>query len=188
MNSLLIYVFAITIVCAVVSCSKTGPAGPTGPAGATGNTGTAGPAGPKGDTGVANVIYSSWLDAVYQPDTVHNGAVVDTVDWFVDINAPKLTTTILTTGEIKVYVNLGTATQPVVIPMPYFDGFLNINAYYFLNTIELVSTENVSSFTDANNAKRQQVRYILIPGAVHGRYAVDWNNYEAVKKYLGLKD
>ena len=33
------------------------------------------------------------------------------------------------------------------------------------------------------------LRYILIPGGTHARMAkIDWNNYNEVKAYLGLKD
>jgi hypothetical protein len=187
MNSLFTCVVFITILSVIISCSKEGPAGPAGPAGSTGpQVG----AGPKGDTGVANVIYSDWLDVTYKPDTVHNGTVIDTVGFYVDINAPKLSNAILTNGEIKVYLNLRTAAQPQIVPLPYFDpyGGLSINPLFFLQTIELYSNGNVSTFTSAGS-KYQQCRYILIPGGVHGSIApVDWNNYEAVKKYLGLSD
>ncbi|QEC50961.1 collagen-like protein [Anseongella ginsenosidimutans] len=49
----------------------TGNTGPRGAAGATGPRGAAGPAGPKGDKGdkgdpgTANVIYSEWMDPVW---------------------------------------------------------------------------------------------------------------------------
>lgn len=36
--------------------------------------------------------------------------------------------------------------------------------------------------------KNRQYRYVLIPGGAAVRRNVDWNNYEAVKTYLGLKD
>ncbi len=185
-NSLFYYVLIITIVVAVVSCSKTGP---TGPAGAVGPAGNTGPAGPKGDTGIANVIYSDWLDLTMLPETTHTGVVIDTVGWYQDINAPKLSNNILTTGEIKVYINLNNSSQPDIVPLPYYSVFngVNINPEFFLQTIEITSNLDVSTYTDTG-IKYQQIRYILIPGAVHGRSAIDWNNYDAVKKYLGIKD
>jgi hypothetical protein len=33
-----------------------------------------------------------------------------------------------------------------------------------------------------------QYRYVLIPGGASVRRNVNWNNYEEVKAYLGLKD
>ena len=180
-------------------CGKdgaTGPAGPTGPAGTAGpagTPGTQGPQGPKGDTGTANVIYSAWLDVKYSPDTVHlPGGVIDTGGYFANVTAAKLTNAILNTGEIKVYINVGTPTQQVVLPLPYFDIYtsVNINPAFFLQRIQLYSNADISSFTDGTGAKRYQYRYVLIPGAVPGQKApkVNWNNYDEVKSYLGLSN
>lgn len=177
----------VALIVLAAACSKTGPAGPAGPAGATGATG---PQGPKGDTGVANVIYSAWLDAKYVADTQHNGALIDTIGFFYDATGiTKLTNTILTTGEIKVYVNTGTAANPAIVPLPYWDPYfqISINPSFYVNEIYLYSNVNVSTYTDANG-KRQQWRYILIPGAKPARSAIDWNNYAEVKKYLRLPD
>lgn len=186
MNATKLLCLSALIVIAA-ACSKTGPAGPAGPAGATGATGAQGP---KGDTGVANVIYSAWLDAKYLPDTQHNGSVIDTIGYFYDATGiTKLTTTILTTGEIKVYINLGTAANPVVIPLPYWDPYfqISVNPTFALNEIYLYSNVNVSTFT-GSSGKQQQWRYILIPGGKPGRSSIDWNNYAEVKKYLRLPD
>ena len=178
------------------SCGKdgdTGPAGPAGPAGAAGPAGGPGAQGPKGDTGTANVIYSAWLDVTYQPDTIKNaaGVVIDTVGFFANIAAPKLTNTILNTGEIKVYINVNTSAQPVVFPIPYYDVYtnININPTYFLQSIQLYSNADISTIT-ISGTKRQQYRYILIPGVVPGQKApkVNWNNYNEVKDYLGLSN
>ncbi|MBC7828828.1 MAG: hypothetical protein H7122_13850 [Chitinophagaceae bacterium] len=178
-------------------CGKdgsTGPAGPAGAAGAPGPAGGPGTQGPKGDTGTANVIYSAWLDVIYQPDTIKNaaGVVIDTLGYIGNIAAPKLSTTILNTGEVKVYINLGTPTVPVILPLPYFDPMftgLNIETTFRLQNIDLYSNGDVSTFTQSG-VKRQQYRYILIPGAVPGQKApkVNWNNYDEVKQYLGLSN
>lgn len=129
----------------------------------------------------------------YQPDTIKNaaGVVIDTLGYFATIAAPKLTNAILTNGEIKVYVNLGTSTQPVVLPLPYFDIYtnLNINPAFLPLNIQLYSNGDISTFT-ASGVKRQQYRYILIPGVVPGQKApkVNWNNYNEVQQYLGLSN
>jgi hypothetical protein len=55
-----------------------------------------------------------------------------------------------------------------------------IDPVFFPNTIQLYSNAELDGLP---------IRYILIPGKVPARLAtVDWNNYDAVKKYLGLKD
>lgn len=163
----------IVMVTTAFSCSK-------GPAGATGSAGAQGPSGPKGDTGVANVIYSSWMDVTYTPNA-------DSSQWTTSIPAPKLSNAILTTGELKLYVNLNNAGQPVITPLPYFDGSNIINVLFELQLIDLNANINAGTFT-SNGVKFQQYRYILIPGGVNGRSAIDWNNYAEVKKYLKLKD
>ena len=177
-------------------CGKdgaTGPAGPAGPAGSAGPAGGAGAQGPKGDTGTANVIYSAWLDVAFQPDTIKDAAgnVIDTIGFFVNIAAPKLTNAILNSGEIKVYINVNTAAVPVVFPLPYYDVYtnININPTYLLQQIQLYSNADISTIT-VGGVKRQQYRYILIPGAVPGQKApkVNWNNYNEVEEYLGLSN
>ncbi len=174
------------------ACSKEGPAGPAGAAGPAGPQGPAGSQGPKGDTGTANVIYSGWLDVAFKPDTVHTGNVIDTVGYFADINAPKLTNTILSNGEVKVYLNIGTSASMNVVPLP-IDALLFgviVSPVFQVGKISLIASDDVSTFTSTGNQKSLQYRYILIPGGTpSGRYAtINWNNYNEVKAYLGLND
>jgi hypothetical protein len=174
----------LSAIIIAASCSKDGGEGPQGPAGPAGPSGPAGAAGAQGPAGTANVIYSSWTDtAKWRPDTVMQGSVVvDTLGYFANISAPKLTASILNTGEIKVYVNLNTAADPVVFPLPFNNGAIFIDPVFFTGVIQLSSNIDLTSF-------RVPVRYVLIPGGAPARMAtVDWNNYEAVKKYLNLKD
>jgi hypothetical protein len=160
---------------------KKGDAGPEGPAG------PSGPQGPKGDTGTANVIYSAWLDAAYTPEKNANG---DTIGYFTNITAPKLTSAILNSGEIKAYMNFGTTTNPDVVPLPLADPFygMYITVDLFVQRIYLYSNFDAGTYTDGG-AKRLQYRYILIPGSVQGRMAkIDWNDYNKVKEQLQLPD
>ena len=130
-------------------------------------------------------------------DTVRNssGAIVriDTIAYSANINATALTTNILSTGEIKVYLNAGTAAAPLVIPLPVYEPFLVgiiINTYFQIGKINLIATDDAGTFTTTNNQKAWQYRYILIPGGTAtGRNAsINWNDYNEVKTYLGLKD
>lgn len=192
-SSLTFLVSLVTIAFVFTQCQKgdVGPAGPAGPAGAAGTAGPGGATGPKGDTGTANVIYSPWLDVDYEADTVHNGALIDTVGFYATIAAAKLTNAILNSGEVKVYLNFGTATTPVITALPYFDiySLASIEAYFLLQQIFLYSTVDGSTQT-VSGQKYYQYRYILIPGSVpSGRIKhVDWNNYNEVKAFLGLTD
>ncbi|HZJ59019.1 MAG TPA: hypothetical protein VFD24_02040 [Chitinophagaceae bacterium] len=178
---LLSYILSVAFVVGIVSCSKDGPAGPAGATGPAGPAGAAGAAGPAGPTGTANVIYSDWdTTATWIVDTVHNGATIDTVGYHANLAAPKLDTTILNRGEVKVYVNANTTADPVVFAVPYNDGLIFIDAVFFTGTIQLVSNVKLTGVP---------FRYILIPGGTHARTTkVNWNNYSEVKAYLGLKD
>jgi hypothetical protein len=192
-----ILLLAITVM--IVSCKK----GDTGPAGAAGAQGPAGPNGNTGATGAAgtaNVIYSPWLNVTFQPGSDTNVVAF--------IPAPKLVDSILNKGEIKVYFNAGSdaAGGQFVLPLPIYEPFLFtdtlshpvtlvINSYFSLDTISIVSNFDVSSFNQ-NGSNFFQFRYILIPGGTTAlpvsakgtKKSINWNNYNEVKAYLGLKD
>lgn len=194
------YFFFFAVILAFAACSKDGDQGPAGPAGADGAAGAAGPAGPagpagaKGDTGVANVIYSDWLDVPpFVVDTATNpdDGQLDTLGLISGLDAPKLTADILNKGLVKVYINLNTAADPVIAPLPYVDNsFINIRYIGVTGGILLFSNVDASTDTDKNGNKFNQYRYVLIPGGVAARSAsgVNWNNYKSVQQYLGLKD
>lgn len=182
MKKLTLQIAAVVFVAVSIfftSCSKEGPEGPTGPQGAAGPTGAQGPAGAKGDPGTANVIYSQWTDTLTYYLT--SGTTTDTI--FGDLEVPALTADILNHGDMKVYVNLYTADDPYVISLPYYTGTGGfIEAYFFIGGIEILSNLNIDGLP---------LRYVLIPGGTSARKAgptVDWNDYNAVKKYLNLKD
>jgi hypothetical protein len=181
MKKLTFQIAVIAFVAASISlasCSKEGPAGATGPAGP---AGPGGAQGPKGDEGTANVIYSQWTDTVTYYLTT--ATTTDTI--FGNLSVPDLTEDILNMGDMKVYVNFYTADDPYVVSLPYYTGNGGfIEAYFFIGGIEILSNLNIDGLP---------LRYVLIPGGsqASGRKskpAVDWNDYNAVKKYLNLKD
>lgn len=171
------------LVMLMMSCSKEGPAGPTGA------TGPAGPAGPKGDAGA--VIYSAWLDVSFKADTVHTaGGGIDTLGYYATIDAPKLTAALLSSADVKVYINSKDASDPVIHPLPYNAAsglYIQITAY--AQKIDLYSNANVGTLI-ANGKKYQQYRYMIVPGNAQARAVapVNWSDYAAAKAYLGLKD
>ncbi|HOA39329.1 MAG TPA: collagen-like protein [Flavihumibacter sp.] len=190
LSALALFAFSLSLT----SCSKegsTGPAGPAGPTGATGATGA------KGETGTANVIYSDWLDVTFNDTT-----------GVADVAAPSLTLDVLNKGSIKVYWNLSDETDPFIVSVPAVispyllfsaetlaqmwpsitDGNypeIYVDAYYSEKLINLVSNYPVSSSEGFS-----QFRYIIIPGGVQegNRSAIDWKDYNSVKKYYQLKD
>jgi len=188
-----ILLLAITVI--IVSCKK-GDTGPAGAAGAQGAAGPTGGTGATGATGTANVIYSKWLNLTFTTS--------DSLVWVAQIAAPLLTDSILNSGAIKVYFNAGSdsANSQIVLALPVTDPFLfnvpvTINSYYLPQLIVLLADNDVSSFTDSSGNHNFQYRYILIPGGVSTglptsingqKGGINWNDYNQVKAYLGLKD
>jgi hypothetical protein len=173
----------LAIALTVTACKKGDP-GPQGDKGDKGDPGATGNTGTKGDPGTANVMYSDWLDVGFQLDQP-SGV------YFTLIQEPKLTDEFLSTGEVKVYINLGTPAEKVVSVLPYRSGTAQITPFFVEGVIELDANVNASTATDpATGNKFRQYRYVLIPGGAHVRAdkKVDWNNYAEVKAYLGLKD
>ncbi|NCU04444.1 MAG: hypothetical protein GXC73_10710, partial [Chitinophagaceae bacterium] len=88
-----------------------GPAGPQGPAGATGATGATGANGTNGTNGTngaagtpAQVVYSAWVTSPFASrDTTIDGTCVRVRH----INAPSLSTAILTQGTMITYFRIG---------------------------------------------------------------------------------
>lgn len=180
--NLLLSVLTISLLFAYCKKGDTGPAGPAGPNGAQG---------PKGDSATATIIYSPWLDVAYAPDTIRTGTVVDTIGYEGSIPAAKLTNAIISGGEMKVYMNIRTSASPDVFILPYSNAYsgIHVTPEFFVQRIDLYSNANVSTVTQAG-LKYLQYRYILVPGTVNARRmeVVDWNDYNKVKEYFGLKD
>jgi len=72
--------------------------------------------GAPGAPGTANVIYSAWTDVAASVNSSQT-AYVGT------ITAAKLVDSILQKGDVRVYVNLGTAAAPNISPLPYLETY-----------------------------------------------------------------
>lgn len=176
----LVLLSGLFFVMFMISCGKDGATGP------------AGPAGPAGDTTSGTVIYSDWLDVPYKPDTIHaSDGSIDTIGFYAIIDAPKLTQTLLSTADVKVYINTNDASDPVIYPLPYnarSGVYINVTAY--TQKIELYSNADLGTTLANDGTKYQQYRYMIVPGNTEARSAapVNWSDYAGVKAYLGLKD
>lgn len=157
-----------------------------------GKDGAEGPAGPKGEAAGSEVIYSEWLDMRFKADTIHkSGGRIDTIGYYAVIDAPKLTTALLSTADVKVYLNYGDASAPVIYALPYtFANGIYIETYAYTQKIELYSNVDWTTTFSNNGKKYHQFRYMILPGNTQARIAapVSWSNYAEVKAYLGLKD
>jgi hypothetical protein len=172
----MLFVLSILLLTA---CSKEGP---QGPAGATGETGAAGPTGPEGSP---DVIYSKWVYAhTFGDSTIDNSAIkVGYVD------APKLTTTILNSGEVKVYFTYGGGT----FIAPYTSnagGKPNIISYTPMLNKLLMYRFTFDNSNSVALSTTLQYRYVIIPGGVEARKntGINWDNYAEVAAYYNIPD
>jgi hypothetical protein len=180
-------VLVLSAALLVTACKK-GDTGPQGEKGDKGDTGATGANGAAGKPGSANVIYSAWQDVTF--------SAVDTGVYAATITAPKIVDSIIQKGDVKVYWNINSVSNPTIVALPYTDAGLiygvpdlHIMSLVKVGSIYLYATYNVSSFTSTTtNEKAWQYRYVIIPGGVNARSAVNWNDYTQVKNYLGLKD
>lgn len=154
----------------IVSCKT--EKGEVGPAGPTGATGAPGATGATGATGTANVIYSNWITTSFSGTP---GLYLG------NITAPKITQDVLDKADIRVYWS----ESGRVVSLPYAQVIggttYTIHQRFYVGKIELVA-----SYLLAN----QQFRYVIIPGGVAGgrKAAIDYSNYEEVKKYYNIPD
>jgi hypothetical protein len=149
--------------------------------------GDEGPAGPKGDSAIANVYYSDWKDVTFDANATAT------------IVAPKVTQNILDQGDVRVYWNFGSKTNPYIVSLPSnlvynaTTTFIVVPNFYVGNIELTANYTGLSSGTNTAGEKAGQFRYVIIPGGVKvartaGGSSIDWNDYKQVQAYLGLKD
>lgn len=173
---------ALVLCLAVAACSgedgSPGPAGAQGPkgdpgaAGLTGANGTAGTngtngtngtdggaAGDAGDAGDAGaVIYSDWLSVKFTLDTEVN-------TYYANINAPDLTNEVLTKGDVRVYINTGSAASPVLYSLPLWQSSgLYAQVVTYAGGITLDANGDLSTFVNTKGETNYQYRYVITKG------------------------
>jgi hypothetical protein len=153
-----------------------GDVGPIGTTGAVGATGAVGGIGPVGATGTANVQYSEWIPFTLTGTQSSNGTT--------NISLPKMTQEVLDKYLIFTYIKFGTSNWVYSLPLSFPSGGgkdETVAIRYYLSNAMITSNASYSNTS---------FRYVLVPGGVPtGRKAaVDYNDYEAVKKYYDIKD
>ncbi|WP_428656182.1 collagen-like triple helix repeat-containing protein [Runella sp.] len=187
-----------SMLCLLTACpSPTGEVGPKGDKGDTGDQGPQGVAGPQGATGTANVIYSSWFTTTSWQTRTSLGNIRQ---FYYDKSAAGITASILTNGVVLVYGKLNGYVSTLdlnekVIQLPYTVLYNSTSDeadfWSFRATagnLRIVFENNKNSYTSISTA--YQFRYIIIPGGVAGgrKAAIDYSNYEAVKRAYNLPD
>ncbi|KRD11068.1 hypothetical protein ASE21_04960 [Flavobacterium sp. Root901] len=127
-----------------------------------GDDGTNGVDGAPGAVGTANVIYSAWITApAAAAETIDGTSGLSTT-----INAPELSSDILSKGTILVYMSFGGG----IYTLPYTStagGYINtITAIASLQKIKLFRFKHAADGTTVNLPVTLSWRYILIPGGV----------------------
>ena len=153
-----------------------GDVGPIGTTGAVGATGAVGGIGATGPTGTANVQYSEWIPFTLTGTQTSNGTT--------NIPLPKMTQEVLDKYLIFTYLKFGNSNWIYSLPLSFPSGGgkdETIAVRYYLANAMITSNATYSNTS---------FRYLLVPGGVPtGRKAaVDYNDYEAVKKYYNIKD
>ena len=170
--------FAILMVMFILldACkAEKGDVGPIGPAGANGANGATGAVGGTGATGTANVIYSDWISVTF------TGSLTSCAG---TITAPKLTQEILDKGLVQTYFK---NTIGLVNSLNFYQP--NGATPFTLWAYNTVGKINMNGANFNPSSPTYLYRYILVPGGVGARRsAVDYADYEAVKKYYNLPD
>ncbi len=155
---------------------EVGPAGPAGIAGIAGPTGATGVAGPTGATGNANVIQISYTSRT------HTGSSLT-------YNLPAtITKAIFDNSAYLVFV---TNTDGNTYSLPgWFTGGTNT---YRVGTVVSTGVQGVfiSRVAGSGSDVFNITRIVVIPAndlRTGRKAAVDYTDYEAVKKYYNLKD
>lgn len=196
------------------SCTKEGAEGPAGANGTNGSNGSNGKDGKDGKNGNANVISGAFIldNNKFERDywSIKNGNV--TLSYparMANVSIPSLTEDVFRNGTVLMYMKIpaGSALNPDSwVPLPHFvyghnQGYLIVTHYTYKTAMVQVyymyqRTDNASNPTvpDVNTAvvPTQEYKYVVIAGnaATNAKTKppVDYNSYEAVKKFYQLPE
>ena len=163
----------------------TGPVGAQGPEGPRGETGLQGPAGPRGaqgGAGIGNVMYSGWLPA---------NTLTQPVVGRLEINAPRLTSAIMESGEVYVYMRLNNNLGEVyLVGNEVSIGAVKVVFDYSIATgrIWVINRDPGITIPGAGDPMKVfDYRYVLIPGGTPATHAVNPEDYGAVARVFQLE-
>ncbi len=129
-----IFMLGISLIAGMIGCKK----------------GDAGPAGPVGPAGPDSVVYSSWISL----NPTYNSLMISLFEQA--LFAPSITKSILDSGIILSYINLGTSDKPDVVPV----SSLN----YLFAFEEFVEDSIYIQIYPVLDPSGLPYRYVTIPG------------------------
>ena len=166
-----------------------GEPGPQGATGATGERGATGNTGPKGETGTANVIYSNWIGANWN-------SLDNPTKKVMTIESTRINQNSLDRDLIMVYCKQWGTSEVYALPtngrwgnVLYSFSLIVFNFSGFL--IEVKSTDgHILNDLETSAIRGNRFRYVIIPGSIPAgrKAAIDYSNYEAVKKAFNIPD
>lgn len=182
-------ILLLTVFAGAIFASCQGPEGPIGPSGKDGDKGAQGETGSKGETGTANVIYSAWT----QPVTNWTPSTIDNLQKYsFTMNAPSLSSTILSSGVVLVYTRLASENGQVrQLPYTFYGGFTKSHYDFALsaNTVRVwyTSLEPYGTLVPSGG----EFRYVIIPGGQAARFAsaeLKSMSYNDIKTRFNIPD
>ncbi|RFS20674.1 collagen-like protein [Chitinophaga silvatica] len=205
MSKILNCILLLSTVILFASCSKEGPVGPAGPTGATGPTGAQGNS--NVTSGNFTLTNASYVNDYWSYQTAP-GSASAVVAKMATQNIAGITNNIFNSGTVLLYIKLPSAfggNPSTWTPMPwqiasFYTGYLiymnytydvgKLRVYYMYLATDHAPSTPIPSVTTAT-VTSFDFKYVIIAGNAGARQAappVDYNNYEAVKKYYNLAD
>ena len=160
-----------------------GPQGDVGPQGATGPTGAQGS---QGAQGTANLIVSSWTTVAAADWKSDNNPLY----FYYGLDDKNITQAILDKGAVMAYYR-SPAQKTVVLSLPSVTDKVSIGYFFRVDQGKGFMNFDLSYFQPRNVPINfdLEFRWIIIPPNPGGRVrAIDWGNYDEVKRELNLSD
>lgn len=163
-----------------------GPQGDVGPQGTTGATGMQGAVGPQGVQGTANLIVSSWTTVAAADWKSDNNPMY----FYYGVEDKNITQAIIDKGAVMAYYR-SPAQKAVVLSLPSVTDKVSIGYFFRVDQGKGFMNFDLSYFQPRNVPINfdLEFRWIIIPPNPGGRArAIDWSNYDEVKRELTLMD
>ena len=170
MKNLLKKIAILSIAVVVFGCSKDGADGVNGADGTNGNANV--------QSATVDVISSQW--SYYS----------DLNQWYFGVSAPLITTSILNSGLVHVYMTTDSAitSNSTLFSLPFNLNGVNYSYNLSGNFITFsIGSSNNTNFSNAQLPTFLKFRYVVVPSS-SGKMNINWKNYEEVKFKLNLKD
>lgn len=188
MNRLLTSVLGLALLVFIYACKgPQGDVGPAGPQGVVGAAGATGPQGTSGMSGITGMVTSPW-SATVGPKTWTQDPT-DKTYFYLGFKLSSITQAVIDRGLVMVYARFADdPTTAYPLPNVFDDGVESFVPYMDGKDGWLqISQDYIKGTTPDNSIS--QYRWVIIPPQPGGRMpAIDWKNYNEVKKALNLTD